>query len=79
MPPSLFLAGVQNLHGLCEAAVGADVLLVCFLGIHALLDGVHHLAKVYELVADDLVVLINADAQNISPVLPPAAPPSPLL
>ena len=53
------MTGINVLDGLGEAAIGADVLFVSFLGIGAILDGFHHLAQVHKLIADDLALIVE--------------------
>ena len=57
--PPYSCRGSMMLGGFVEAPVGAGGLLQGLVGVHALLDRVHHLAEIDELVADDLVVLVE--------------------
>ena len=49
-----------------EAAVGTDVLLVGFLRVLAVADVFHHLAQADELIADDLIVLIQSGLEDVA-------------
>ena len=69
VPPSLILHAVDVLDSALlgrEAAVGADVLLVGFLRVLAVTDVLHHLAQTDELIADDLVVLVQSGLEDVA-------------
>ena len=67
--PLLFFTRVDVLDSALlgrEAAVGADVLLVGFLRVLAVTDVLHHLAQTDELIADDLVVLVQSGLEDVA-------------
>ncbi len=64
--PLLLMARIDHANRFVKPAVGADVLFVRFLGVHALFDGFHHLAKVHELIADDLVARVHGQLDHIA-------------
>ena len=57
---------IDKINGVLEAAIVALGLLQRFVGVVALLDEVHHLAQVDELIADDQVVLVQSAAGDIA-------------
>ena len=65
----LFVAGIDVLGSVVELTVVTLCLLQSGVGIVTLLDEVHHLAQVDELVTGDQVFLVQSDAGNI-PILP---------
>ena len=65
-PPLLLVPGVNILDRSVKLAVVALGLLQGGVGVVALLDEVHHLAQVHELVADDLVVLVEGHAGAVA-------------
>ena len=67
--PLLFFTRVDVLDSALlsrEAAVSADVLLVSFLRVHAMADCFQHFAQTDELIADDLVVLIQSGLEDVA-------------
>ena len=57
---SFLFSRVDILGSFGKSAVGALGLFICFIRLHALLDEVCHLAERNELIADNLIVLIES-------------------
>src|SRR5699024_3224824 len=57
---------VDILSGFVVSAVSLDVGLVSFLRVLAGFDSVHHLSEMYELVADNFVVFIETEREDIA-------------
>ncbi len=62
----LFLTGVDVFGSGIPLTVMALGLLQSLVGVHALLDALHHLAQVDKLVANDLVVLVQGNAGAVA-------------
>ena len=60
------MTGIDVLDAFLESAVAAGEFLQSFVGGHAGIDGVHHLAEVNEFVTYDGVVLVEGYAGDIS-------------
>jgi hexosaminidase len=61
----LFVSRIYVFDSLGISAIRAYVLFICFLGVCTLLDGIHHLAKMYELVANHFIFLIKSNAEDV--------------
>ena len=56
----LFLSGIDDSYSIIHTTILTGCFLICCLSVIALLHKVCHLAEVYKLVADDLIVCIKA-------------------